>query len=271
MKKASKIILSAVVLSTSFGGVAMNANAAEVSRLETNGKVGFKEDSNANGPVVKPGSQNPIMPETGASSQGPLRIEHVPAFNFDTQNISSMNRSYNALYEQFKEVDTTGAAIGSPKDIPHFTQIVDERGGVGQWKLKLASGQFINDLDATNILVATHIEFSEGKQYNTNGDAYLTAEPLSTDSILKVITPSASTPIVIGNNGVAVELQSVKTAKTTDGSKTSLVFNSSYAPEIPTDGGTVNSGVSLVVPGSDIKKKNATYTANLTWTLEDSI
>lgn len=274
-----KKLIGALLITVTLGVNTTSVFAGPNVIKTTDGEVSFTADDNATGPVTKPGTPSEsIVPEEELDKEtgtaGPLRIEHLPAMKFGAQKISSQNKIYEAIWEKFREVDANGAAIGDALNIAHFAQVTDERGVGGTFRLKVASTTF-KKVDSNGVAVVgkllpgTHIEFSEAQLKNTNGDVTSTSGK-KTEDILKTI--DVITPKALPNDSSSVEIMAVKTGKTTDGSKSTVVFNSDYSNLAPSDTATTtNSGIKLVVPGSDIKERDASYVATLTWTLEDTI
>lgn len=232
-------------------------------------------DANGGNPVVPgkgPEERERIYPEKadGSFTNGSLRIEHVPAIRFGQQKISSKIEYYQVLWGS----GTVGEDETKVK-IPSFAQVTDERGIQSSWKLTVHQEKaFQNTKNEKNTLENTRIEIHEGQLFNT-------VEPDATVLVSGVLGLSDSKPvdIPVGAKGNALEVMATKEAKTTDGSKTSIVFASSkdydndatfYGAEKQETLSIDHGGLKLRTPGKD-KKEKATYSANLIWTLTDSI
>lgn len=266
MKK--NIIASSVIALGLFGGMTQ-ASAANFD-AKTDAEVKFKApDSNADGSVVGPGGETPIHPDGGTGTKGPLRIEHVSAINFGEQVISSQEKVYKALWSTYQEDDGKGGATGNAIKMPHFAQVVDERGTLGNFELSVKqTSPFEGKLATSANLANTRVEFTEASYFVTNS---------TTPSDLVEGLPTTigeATPTQISTTASVTILKS-KTGKTIDGKKASVVFNKDYETALPWGAtsatGDTNSGVQLRVPSTDVKVATETYTAELTWTLTDGI
>ncbi|OJG75033.1 hypothetical protein RV12_GL002078 [Enterococcus quebecensis] len=232
-------------------------------------------DANGGNPVVPgkgPEERARIYPEKtdGSFTNGSLRIEHVPAIRFGQQKISSKIEYYQALWGS----GTVGEDETKVK-IPSFAQVTDERGIQSSWELTVYQEKaFQNTKNDKNTLENTRIEIHEGQLFNT-------VEPDASVLVSGVLGLDASNAvdIPVGVKGNAIKVMATKEGKTTDGSKTSIVFASAkdydndatfYAAEKQAALSIDHSGIQLRTPGKD-KKEKATYSANLIWTLTDSI
>lgn len=257
-KLIATLAMGGILLSTG----ALNAAAAD-NEITTNGSVQFDtQDETSTGIVTKPETEGEIIePETGAQTKGPLRLTHVPDFDFGKVNIASEDVLANAILEEYKNVGQTDL-----HDISHFIQIEDVRGIKSGWKVSVSSSKFLPSDAANKPLANTHIVLQQGKLFNTRMAA---AEIAST-----VEGFTAGTPIT--SDGSQIDLLKTVATKNTDSSKTSLVFNDAYtgtatdAGSIVKDSKATNPGVQLKAVGTDEKAKDETYTATLTWSIVDA-
>lgn len=263
MKKSTVLLglaLSGVLLSTG----TLQASAATEKSTTTEGKVIFKtQGDDSEGEVTKPDTDEEIItPETGGNTKGPLRFNQVPNFDFDTVEIRSETRANSALIDKYTKEGST-----DKNDISHFVQVEDVRGEKADWSVSVASSKFIPSVNTNPTLDKTHIEFTQGKLFNTR----------MSDAEIATSVTKYDTKLVVGNDNAAVKLMETAAGKDTDSSKTSLVFNNSYTEANPAagsetkDGKVYNPGVKLNTIGSDEKVKGETYTATLTWTLTSAL
>ncbi|MEI5993965.1 WxL domain-containing protein [Candidatus Enterococcus mansonii] len=232
-------------------------------------------DANGGNPVIPgkgPDEKARIYPETtdGSYTNGALRIEHIPSIRFGQQKISSKIEYYQALWT----MGTVGEEETKVK-IPTFAQVTDERGIQSSWKLTVYQEKaFQNTKNEKNVLENTRIEIHEGQLFNT-------VEPDASVLVSGVLglSPAKPVDIPVGAKGNALQVMATKEGKDTDGSKTSVVFASPtdydneatfYAKEKQETLLNDHGGLKLRTPGKD-KKEKATYSANLVWTLTDSI
>lgn len=260
IKFASAIALSSLFVAAS----ALNVAAVDTT---TEGSVNFKQQGDESvGEVILPGTEEEvIVPETGNHSKGPLRFTHVPDFDFSSLEIASETRFGNAILEKYVDKGRTEV-----KDISHFIQVEDVRGQGGGWKVMVSATKF-TPKSALEPLAKSHIVLKQGKLFNTR---------LSEAEMAETVTGFES-DMAITNDGQAVDVLRTVTGKTTDVSKTSLVFNNSYTKDTPAAGSVevttetgkklMNPGAQLKAFGTDMKGKDETYTAIITWSLVDAI
>lgn len=270
MKKIVKLSLVAGVLASV--SVVPFANAAEVGKVDTEGTVIFKQQGKDSvGEVIKPDTgEDVIDPEEGGHTTGPLRLTHVPSFDFDVVEINTKTLLQPALMTKFKDVDdVTGAVSSDSEDIVHFAQVEDVRGIKGDWELKVSAGKFIPGNTVKNSpLDNSHIIFAETQTTNTR---------ITDATELAARVTTAGNETALPNNGNAISLLKTKAAQHTDVSKTSIVFNSAYTKNnltggaVAVDGKLSNPGVKLKAFGTDEKAIDDTYKATITWTLESAL
>lgn len=259
----TSLLLGGLLLSAgSTTGMAANENEAA-----TNGTVQFKQQAgDSEGGVTKPGTEEDIIePETGGHTVGPLRLTHVPDFDFDQMEIASETRFGNALLEKYRD---KGAA--EVKNISHFVQVEDVRGLKSGWTLTVSATKFMPSNTSNVPLSKSHIVLQQGILKNTR----------MTDAEISGKVSGFVKGMAITNDRQAVSILGTKPGENTDSSKTSLVFNDSYTKD-QTDAGSVtigtgantklfNPGVQLQAVGTDEKVKDENYTTTLTWTIEDA-
>lgn len=258
----TSILLSGLLLSLGVPS-ALAAN----NETTTRGTVNFKQQSDdSEGEVTLPDTEEEIIiPETGGKTRGPLRLTHVPDFDFDSLEIASQTIFGNGVLEKYKE-----EGQNESKDISHFVQVEDVRGDSSGWKLTVSASKFMPSDPANQPLEKSHIILQEGKMFNTRMS--------DTELLTKVSGFVPGVPIT--NNNEAVNIFGTISGQHTDSSKTSLVFNDAYTKDTPSAGsiekGTgataklTNPGVQLKAVGTDEKAKDETYVATLKWTIADA-
>lgn len=262
MKKNKFALVGLSALALSF--VATNTVAlAESKSAPTIGDVIFEQDEDGTGGIIKPGTpgdpEDIITPEEGGSTVGPLRINHVPNFHFGTRKLSTEQATYHPTVEKYTQLSTE-------KYAPHFAQIADARGSMtATWKLTVSGTVFSPGVATNPQLSNSYISLGEETLLNNVYDATTPAETL--DRVVGFGTAGVTIP----TDGSSVAVMSVKAGKNTNSTVTSSVFNATYTKDTVYAATDENTGVSLVVPSSDIKVNGETYKSDLTWTLEDTI
>lgn len=274
-----KNILATVLLSSILLPVfTTSASAADVGTASTKGTVTFeKVDGNEGGGVIEPGTEdkdeNEIDPGPGGdggSTTGPLRLEFVPNFKFGTVKLKTGETTHGAIYQEYAKVNDPTAEV---KAMPQFVQVTDERGSAGKWDVKVSATTFAPATGVTAdqpALANTKIVLKEQKFFNTVGD-FVPGATATTDLVEGFTADSA-----IPTDGSSIQILATKAGATTDGSKTSLVFNNAYVPLA--DGATSpyvigerNDGVMLKKANGDKVLTGVNYESTLTWTLSDGI
>ncbi|WP_314062841.1 WxL domain-containing protein [uncultured Vagococcus sp.] len=182
----------------------------------------------------------------------PLRIEKTPVIQFGKQTISGSTKTYKARY-----IDSEKETInGVTEYLAPSVHIVDNRGTNEGWKLDASITSF-----KANDLVKTEL-----------AGAVLALTPTRSVKI-------ENEPAVIPTTQEAVELGSsaktIVTATTGFGvGKSNYFFGKNSAdttPEVVGETGNIgNDKVTLTVPGDSAKIQDATYVAELTWTLSNT-
>lgn len=239
--------------------------------VSTEGNIHFIKSLDKQGDVIKPETVNKeILPAGGSQSTGDLRIQHVPDFQFDEQEIKVGEQYYHPLLEQyrFKEPD-----IGESGDqyLPHFIQVADVRGEKQGWKLFVAATPFTTADNET--LAYANITLKAARLSNDIFDATEIKAKVSTfreddnrGNILVIPTEPNQSALVMETRGNTAE-------HSTDGSRTSIVLDETYDKDnlnyLPT---ATNNQVVFTKHAKDIPSLSATgqpkeYTSRLTWTL----
>ncbi|MGX7417565.1 WxL domain-containing protein [Carnobacterium gallinarum] len=263
-KVLAAVLLSGILLPTF-------ASAADQPGVPTRGSVVFEVVGDTEtGTVIVPGEEdtddNTIIPEGGGSSTGPLRLESVPDIKFGTIKFKTGKTTHPALLEEY----TKPAEPTVKRAIPHFVQVTDERGLVdGTWKLNVTSTTFKDTAAVAPELINSKIILKQQSFFNSVGDF---ATPVVAATTL--VDGFTGTEATIPTDGTTnVQILSTKTGQTTNGSKTSTVFNSAYLPENldSYEVNTYNDGVILDKANGDNVQIGVNYESNLIWTLSDSI
>lgn len=227
--------------------------------------------------LVKPGTveDNIWIGDDGAFTTGSLRFSNIPHIKFGEVNIKAQSMRYDAVMPTY-QVATNGE---KPKEtdpkinIPHFTQIVDERGTTGQFEVKVSATEFTQVNDATKKLKNTRIELYNKTLRNNkvdkedangrDGDAstLLDAPGLKTDTAVAI-------PISKQNS---ISLLKVKAGKNANATISSVVFDKEYKSDKDYKTIANNTNVKLFVPQGEQAEKGKNYKATLTWELIDSI
>lgn len=249
------LVLSGLLLSVG----ALNVQAAAVGEnASTTGRVDFEVAGPGSiGNVIKPDTEEEqIVVPGGDFTTGPLRLTHVPAFDFTTMEIASETIFGKAAFEKYTSKTVTEAA-----DIAHFAQVEDVRGGTTDgWTLHVSATPFkTSPADGDLVLDKSAIVLTEGQIFNTR----------HTGAELTSRVDGFSADTLITNDNQDVQILKTISGQSTNSTKTSLVFNNAYSQADLVGGATdgYNSGVQLKAVGSDEKAKDKEYTATLTWTL----
>lgn len=237
--KLTKISLMGLVVSSSF---ALAVPAFAESTLKPNEAATDQSQADI---FFK---QKPVDPENPNNS-GPLMIKRISAIDFGEQLISGNDTTYYANYRDLdKEYDVDGNVIG--ENMPAYVQVEDNRGTNKGWQLFIKNDGFKTNNAAKTELKAADLTFNvtsvKGATVSNNQPSTLP------DQFLK-------------ENGVTLtnEYQSLVTA--TDGRGMGTV--DLLMGEKNTNGAVRNQSVSLFVPGSSTKIKDAKYTTTVTWLL----
>ncbi|MGX7417564.1 WxL domain-containing protein [Carnobacterium gallinarum] len=278
--KLTKVAVIALVASVGLTGLGLSAEAATTS-ADTTGKVQFKAPTDPSGPTVKPDTPDEeITTDTGNLTTGTLRMEHVPDFDFGSVFYRSGSQEFWAKNEGYK----TGAVQSY---IPNFVQVTDERGAEADWNVSVSATVFTADKGTATEkrLDNTSIQLREKKLTNNVYDYApfdLTGSGAETATRLEGFDVTSGTIPTTGS----LTIFGTKAGANTEGSKSSIVFNTAYtegtsysAPEDEVEVSGVidrkldgkNSGVVLVKPASDRALVGKEYVSTLTWTVSSSI
>lgn len=250
--KLNKVLMTGALLLS--GGALMNvstiAHAAENS-VNTAGDVNFVEDTTTVDPL-DPITLDPTVPvDPVTPTPGPLSLDYASSFHFGEQKISAKDEVYYAEADKVQ-----GAEEGSTVDKPNWVQVTDKRGTNAGWKLQVQQNSQFTTTD-TSGGGEPEPGTREAKELK-GAQLAITNTTVKTPSDNQSPAPTA-TPITLDPSGAA---QDVMVSQQDQGMGTWLdVFG---------DDSTAASSISLSVPGTSEKVKDATYTTELTWLLNDT-
>ncbi|MDA1686173.1 WxL domain-containing protein, partial [Bacillus cereus group sp. m2-21] len=182
-------------------------------------------------PVVDPENPDDVH-EKG--TDGPLSIDYVSNFNFETQKASGNNELYYA------KLDTVKAKDGN-KEVPNFVQVTDNRGTNAGWKLSVTQNDQFKTADGKELTGAT-LTLKNGTPNSASGSD----------------APAAAQDITL----VPGQASDVLTAQEEQGMGT---WTNAFGKSVEEG----KKSVELSVPGKT-KKEQAQYTTSLTWELKDA-
>ncbi|WP_086350727.1 WxL domain-containing protein [Candidatus Enterococcus clewellii] len=256
-------LLSTAVVSCLLFGTGYAVTQADATSGSGKGTIEFEiEDKQQVYDPENPG--NVVDPGESPKTEGPLRIDFVPQFQFGTNKVANADAVYSAYAQLFK--DNTSAR-------GNFVQVSDFRPESSGWELSVKQeSQFVN---------------GNGKKLD---GAVISLDHSWTSSV----SGSAAAPTVkkdVINMSVG-ESQILATAKAGTGEGTWAVnFGASAAnsvgqkdtltPLLGADGNPVldsnygnkpvylNAAVGLTIPGRTVKEPGTTYRTVITWSLSE--
>ncbi|BCC57505.1 TPA: WxL domain-containing protein [Bacillus cereus] len=247
MKLTKLALVGAVSFSTVLAAGAP-AFAEEAATMKSVTDVSFTESEEITNPV------NPLNPDETVESKdpndkedphepgtkGPLSIDYVSNFHFGKQVMSGNDQVYNAKLDTLK---VKGAKEST--EVPNYVQVTDNRGTNKGWKLTVKqNGQFIADDKDKTVLEGAELKLSNPVAKSATNEKY---------------APEVK-EVTLNPNG---DTQEVAIAAAEKGMGTWVTMYGEDAKK------GVES-VTLSVPGSTAKIKDAKYQTSLTWTLEDT-
>lgn len=250
--KATKILTSAIVLTTLGLTAAQAAQAADVhtETYTSHGKVGFIENTDPTNPVDPTDPTKPVDPtdpdNPDPGTKGPLSIDYVSNFDFGIDHkVSGNDEIYYAKPVELLDKD------GKKIIRANYLQVTDQRGTNAGWKLSVNQTAQFND--GTADLDGASLKMSQQVLNSTNMDA--------------TTTPGVITPVVtVTPDGADVK---VLKAEKGQGMGTWTDAFGTYDETAP-EAGTSAKAVSLDVPGKSAKNIGSTYKTDLVWTLTDA-
>lgn len=239
--KLAKLALIGAVSLTSVAAVGTSAFAEEKANMKSKTDVTFIEDTsttdpnNPENPNEKVTPENPDDHEKG--TKGPLSINYVSNLHFGEQVISGNDQTYFAKLDKVKQGSKT-------VEVPNFVSVTDNRGTNAGWKLK----------------VKQNAQFKSGNSELTNAALSLSNPVVNSVTDAQYVPTTFKNKVTLAPGGDAVEI-------------TTAVKNKGMGDWTTAFGKGTEQGkqsVSLFVPGTTAKEKGAKYSAELTWTLEDT-
>nr|WP_245249259.1 WxL domain-containing protein [Vagococcus allomyrinae] len=238
---------------------------AEAQGTTSKGTVTFHSSDSETPPIdpEKPGEvvepAEPII-----KTEGPLRLDLVPKFNFGAQAISKDDQTYFADAQLFK--DETPARA-------NYVQVTDNRGTVAGWELTVKQEtQFSNSTTKNKELKGAVLSLDKQWANSTMGQQL---QPTIMKDAIEINQIGASYPIATAERGKGNGTWAIQFGSSgeTEGSESTL------KPRLNADGSALtdpltnkptfkNEAISLFVPGKTIKDP-VKYTTVLTWTIAE--
>lgn len=256
--------------------------AGEESVAESNATVDFKADTtpvdpnkpdvtDPTDPTTPPGPVDPGDNGAGGTGTKSFTINYVSNFKFGTVNIlsSEMTKYANPTTLTFGELthpgqpfdETNNPYVSGPDNktgLANFIQVTDTRGlATNGYKLTVATEQFKNNADQTDVLTGAQL-FLTGGRLIGSGSAEQAPTNVVAESTDIMANDGAATTILTAAGGKGVGSWTLAWGGTTDDPAL-----------LAAPGGNASTGVKLVIPVSAAPQADASYTANLTWTLSD--
>lgn len=258
MKLSKKL----VTLSLTGGLLLASAPAAFATDTTTDGTINFKESTNLKGDTIKPETDpdEVIIPESGSYTEGLLRIQHVPDFNFGEREIAVGLKTYNPLMKTYKSADPLDTDTYA---IPHFIQVTDIRGVNSGWNLDVSASVFKASTGET--LPNATITLGQKKlSNNVHGNIADKVNVFKNNATLVIPTAENATEQVLATKDNTI-------ATTTNGTQTSLVLNDTYNAATVYDATKENEGVTFTKTSKDLPVKTVVYKSTITWNLTAGI
>ncbi|MDR2832107.1 MAG: WxL domain-containing protein [Streptococcaceae bacterium] len=236
---ASAILLGSVLVGTAMSTTTFAAEQTYTSKgsityTPSTGPVTPVDPENPDKPVIPTDPELPINPGTN----GPLSIDFASNFRFGKQEITSVDKVYDAQAQELSD-GTTRA---------NYVQVTDNRGTLAGWTLTAKASEF-TDQDMNAVAGSTGYVL-EGAQITLTGGNIQTSSkaPATVVKAEETLLPGQSSSVLLG-------------AKDGEGAGTNLlVFG---------DTSSAATSVKLAVPGKSTKLAT-NYQSTITWTLADT-
>ncbi|KRM71263.1 WxL domain-containing protein [Lacticaseibacillus brantae] len=242
MKK--NLLLSSAVLALTVLGSTTTVFAADDATYKTQGTITFTPGDDVTPPTnpIDPG--NPIQPiDPVQPTGGPLSIDYASNFKFGTQKIETVDKTYFAALDQFKDATT-----GDTSETVNFVQVTDKRGSLAGWNLTTRQMDQFHTADG-DVLTGAQLAIKTASVVSGTGDASNDAYQPGTVASTVTYTPDkAAQPGLIAEKGKGAGTWIYRFGDTKDAGSTA---------------------VALTVPGKTTKLAKL-YTTNLEWTLADT-
>lgn len=265
MKKQFTLFAASTLAAMTFVpmvGFAAETTPSNAITYDSKGTVEFVAPTTDNKPLnpTTPDPKPPVNPKnpdgtpSNPGTKGPLTLDFASSFDFGKQEITSVDKTYNASAQM----------LGDGKYVPDYAQITDNRGTFAGWTLSVKETDAFHTSGNVD-LKATQIKFTDLNHATTN--------TLKTD----VSMPKDFT---LNPAGASVNIMSGAKAdanKTNGTSGTHIIRfgndNSLKADDTQANGekraNTVDPSVTLAVPGASDKMAQK-YTTTLQWTLGET-
>ncbi|EMA6344133.1 WxL domain-containing protein [Bacillus cytotoxicus] len=241
--KLTKVALAGVVSFSAVLAAGAPTFADTAATMKSHTDVSFTQNEKPVNPVnpVDPGED--VVPNDDPNdphepgTKGPLSIDYVSNFHFGEQKMSGNDKVYTA---QLDKVKVKGS--GEEKQIPNYVQVTDDRGTNKGWKLT----------------VKQDAQFKAGNDELTGAELKL-HNPVANSTIDMKYAPDVK-EVTLNPNGAT---QEVAIARDSKGMGT-------WVTHYGKDNVEGAKSVTLSVPGTTAKVKDAKYETTLTWALEDT-
>lgn len=261
--KKTEILFSLAVCSVVLGATS-TAFAADVV-LPTEGSIQWVVPTGP-GEVIKPELPEIIIkPGEGGSTSGPLKLQHVPDFDFGKQELKTGEQTFNPLLSSYTFTGDVVQPGGNKTDtyyIPHFIQVTDERGLKNGWDLKVSATKFTNGSDVLDNATIT-LHGTDKLSNSVHSDTEIKNRVTTFGANDLVISTDPNAPVLV------MGTKDNTSATTTNGTKTSLVLDKTYNKDkLDYKATDVNKGVTFTKTKNDIAILG-TYKSTINWTLTD--
>ncbi|HFK1737627.1 TPA: WxL domain-containing protein [Bacillus cereus] len=239
--KLAKLALIGAVSLTSVAAVGTSAFAEEKANMKSKTDVTFIEDTSTTDPNNPENPNEKVTPENPGDhekgTKGPLSINYVSNLHFGERVISGNDQTYFAKLDKVKQGSKT-------VEVPNFVSVTDNRGTNAGWKLK----------------VKQNAQFKSGNSELTNAALSLSNPAVNSVTDAQYAPTTFKNKVTLAPGGDAVEITTAAKNKGMGDWTTAFGKGTEQGKQ----------SVSLFVPGTTAKEKGAKYSAELTWTLEDT-
>lgn len=214
---------------------------ADSKSYTSNGTIEYTPSTSITTPVDPQDPETAVTPENPdgttppVGTAGPLSIDFASSFDFGKQEITSVDKVYNAAAQKLNDGTTR----------TNYVQVTDNRGTLAGWSLNVMATDFTNGkTGAGSTLTGAQITLGDGEIQS--------ASQQPADKFMKstTLTPNTASGTILG-------------ASAGNGAGTNLLDFGGK------DGKTKDTAVTLSVPGNSTKLAGK-YTAQLTWTLSET-
>lgn len=254
--KKTKLITTSLLTVAALSMVTTSTLAAVAGNTTSKGRVEFTDPEDPDpqpydptDPAFPPAEIESNGPGEGAGTKGALRFERVPNFDFVQIPISLETKTVGVMDEAYKLKGTTTPFYGAPT-----VEVTDGRGDAPGWKASVKTDGVFTP--TTGPAIVGEIAFN-----NSVANSY-------TSAALQADAPAVSN-IVLTN-----QFQPFAVAQAGKGhAKWGISYYDGPAIGKPVNNGATrgeSEAITLKVAGGQKVTKGATYTAVITWQLEDT-